>query len=660
MQTKAERDRGARLPNLDTTSIARSILGHIMQVPTASTRAIRASSLASLGRWSNAGKRSASDVVSDDPNSEGTQSDTESAGAAAPAAKRSRRVAKPGQAPKSKAGAGKSTGASSSKGSLDTQLASALHAATSSVADDSKPLPGFSPDDATIDGILQDLEGEMPSGVKGGASGTMMEGGVAAPYAGFVNGAYFGGAGVPRRSPADARPGRDNVFLGSQERDSYSPLFSGIRMEPGARSTSFTLDQIGDLNHPSQAMFLGDASIDHTSGGAPQQYADFTQFGGSGFATHEARHASPAEMDGAASCASGSINSSSPHGSPPRPCNLPITVTAHTMPHGLAGTIPTAAAVLVTPPEVGCSSHTSCTSLSSLATQPSLAPAPASTYGSAPNAAPATAAPAPKAPKKERSEGGGNSNSTSADGNRKEWSAWEDETIRNGVLQLGSRWRVIAAELPGRSDDAVRNRWARLQQTITAPNGVKPPSAPRVRREGGEQRQSWTAEEDEIISSSVLEFGHRWNRIAERLPRRTEHAIRNRWHRLQMRSLEGLEGLGAEGVSSPRITPLIKTLTPAGKTAMPPASLPVRAPTVSAPPAAPMTAPTAVTSVPAPAPAAAVLPTVGRPGPMLLGQAEGLEEARGLVEVDGSAATTVEEELGELSSGFDFDSVMAL
>ena len=47
--------------------------------------------------------------------------------------------------------------------------------------------------------------------------------------------------------------------------------------------------------------------------------------------------------------------------------------------------------------------------------------------------------------------------------NRKEWAVSEDEAIRAGVEQLGTRWRAIAAMLPGRSDDAVRNRWARLQ-----------------------------------------------------------------------------------------------------------------------------------------------------------------------------------------------------
>ena len=39
-------------------------------------------------------------------------------------------------------------------------------------------------------------------------------------------------------------------------------------------------------------------------------------------------------------------------------------------------------------------------------------------------------------------------------------------------------------------------------------------------------------EEDLLITQSIAELGHKWNQIAERLPGRTEHAIRNRWHRL--------------------------------------------------------------------------------------------------------------------------------
>merc|ERR1719230_1422637 len=50
---------------------------------------------------------------------------------------------------------------------------------------------------------------------------------------------------------------------------------------------------------------------------------------------------------------------------------------------------------------------------------------------------------------------------------RKEWTAAEDEIIRRSVQVHGLRWRKIAAELPGRSDDAVRNRWNRLKADKT-------------------------------------------------------------------------------------------------------------------------------------------------------------------------------------------------
>lgn len=47
------------------------------------------------------------------------------------------------------------------------------------------------------------------------------------------------------------------------------------------------------------------------------------------------------------------------------------------------------------------------------------------------------------------------------------------------------------------------------------------------------ERNSWTRAEDEVILAGVSELGHKWYAIARRLPGRTDHAIRNRWSRLQ-------------------------------------------------------------------------------------------------------------------------------
>ena len=45
------------------------------------------------------------------------------------------------------------------------------------------------------------------------------------------------------------------------------------------------------------------------------------------------------------------------------------------------------------------------------------------------------------------------------------WTKKEDETILRTVREVGTKWSRIARELPGRSDDAVRNRYIRIQVT---------------------------------------------------------------------------------------------------------------------------------------------------------------------------------------------------
>jgi len=175
--------------------------------------------------------------------------------------------------------------------------------------------------------------------------------------------------------------------------------------------------------------------------------------------------------------------------------------------------------------------------------------------------------------------------------NRKEWAAGEDELILEAVKSLGCKWRQIASMLPGRSDDAVRNRWNRLKEpsslvrAMPDASGTSGSSAYRCSKcgrlkknhrctyvppddkdkdkgdkgsrgdggdgwgldhddEGGggaeghkegkrkQERMGWTKAEDAMITRSVQELGHKWFLISERLPGRTDHAIRNRWHRL--------------------------------------------------------------------------------------------------------------------------------
>ena len=47
------------------------------------------------------------------------------------------------------------------------------------------------------------------------------------------------------------------------------------------------------------------------------------------------------------------------------------------------------------------------------------------------------------------------------------------------------------------------------------------------------QRHTWTKEEDRIILQMVAAHGAKWIDIAAKLPGRTDHAARNRYHRLQ-------------------------------------------------------------------------------------------------------------------------------
>ena len=148
---------------------------------------------------------------------------------------------------------------------------------------------------------------------------------------------------------------------------------------------------------------------------------------------------------------------------------------------------------------------------------------------------------------------------------RREWTAEEDKVIREGVLQFGKKWRRISLQLEERSDDAVRNRWSRIEASaqrerdgggeapdLNSPEAALPLSAlaaatehqPKRRRsppssaEVDPNTKRWTREQDAVILSSVREMGHNWGFIAGIMPGRSELSIRNRWQRLHSKQLE--------------------------------------------------------------------------------------------------------------------------
>lgn len=92
-----------------------------------------------------------------------------------------------------------------------------------------------------------------------------------------------------------------------------------------------------------------------------------------------------------------------------------------------------------------------------------------------------------------------------SDGMRKEWQQWQDDAILEAVGRLGPKWRAISALFPDRSDDAVRNRWTRLQMRGSAPSSAADTDSAKEppKRAPQEARHSWTAEEDAVIRAGV-------------------------------------------------------------------------------------------------------------------------------------------------------------
>ena len=115
------------------------------------------------------------------------------------------------------------------------------------------------------------------------------------------------------------------------------------------------------------------------------------------------------------------------------------------------------------------------------------------------------------------------------------WTKREDETILRTVREIGTKWSRIARELPGRSDDAVRNRYIRIQRkpgNTTADTEKMEGGEPRVETVTSKRGDMWTASEDEAVLKGVNEHGLKWQVISSMLAGRSINAVRNRYLRL--------------------------------------------------------------------------------------------------------------------------------
>jgi hypothetical protein len=100
------------------------------------------------------------------------------------------------------------------------------------------------------------------------------------------------------------------------------------------------------------------------------------------------------------------------------------------------------------------------------------------------------------------------------------WTRQEDEIIRNFVARNGTKsWATLSGLLPGRIGKQCRERWF---------NALDPSI----------DRGPWTPEEDQLLIELHQKYGNHWTKIGELIPKRSDNAIKNRWHSALLKRMQ--------------------------------------------------------------------------------------------------------------------------
>jgi len=92
--------------------------------------------------------------------------------------------------------------------------------------------------------------------------------------------------------------------------------------------------------------------------------------------------------------------------------------------------------------------------------------------------------------------------------NKGEWTSEEDEILLAKQAEVGNKWSLIASDLPGRTENAIKTRYKSIIRA---------------------KKKEWRPSEDALLLAYQKQLGNRWEEIAEKLPNRTKNAVKMRF-----------------------------------------------------------------------------------------------------------------------------------